>query len=138
MNKSATVLLVDDEQFIRSILARIVARAGYDHSEAANGVAALEALRATRYDYVIADIRMPKMDGIDLLKEIKLHWPDTRVILITAYAGRHGHEEAVAAGADGYISKPFRTDEIVSSLDALQCADEQPVRENHAEMSPLT
>jgi len=116
MNPKASILIVDDEEFIRRILVRIISRQGYVISEATNGVEALEKLKDTRYDFVITDISMPQMDGLELLAEIKKLHPQTIVILITAYSGRYSNDDVLEAGADGFISKPFKSDEIAGTL----------------------
>jgi YesN/AraC family two-component response regulator len=119
MHSKASVLIVDDEQFIRQILARIVQREGYAIGEASDGKDALEKLEQTKYDFVISDIRMPNMDGMELLAEIKTRFPDTIVILITAYAGDYTAKDVLAVGADHYITKPFKNVEIARTLGRL-------------------
>jgi YesN/AraC family two-component response regulator len=119
MRPKASVLIVDDERFIRQILARIVQREGYTVGEASNGKDALEKLEQTRYDFVISDIRMPNMDGMELLPTIKTRFPETTVILITAYAGDYTAKDVLAAGADHYITKPFKNVEIARTLGKL-------------------
>ena len=115
----ATVLVVDDEQFIRELLARSIKREGYLVSEAGDGREALEILRDNHIDIVISDIKMPNMDGWQLLEEIKKEYPDVSVILITAYAGDHTPEHAIEAGADYFITKPFKNVEIARTLTGL-------------------
>lgn len=115
----ATVLVVDDEQFIRQLLVRSIKREGYLVSEACDGREALEVLRESNVDIVISDIKMPNMDGWQLLEEIKKDYPDVSVILITAYAGDHTPEHAIEAGADYFITKPFKNVEIARTLTGL-------------------
>ncbi len=119
MSPKASVLIVDDEKFLRQILMRIVQREGYTVDEASDGKDALEKLKKTKYDFVISDIRMPNMDGMELLSAIKTKFPETMVILITAYAGDYGAKEVLAAGADHYITKPFKNIEIARTLGKL-------------------
>ncbi len=116
MHMKTSVLIVDDETFIRQILARIVSREGYEVRQACDGRDALARLSEASYDIVISDIKMPNMDGMELLAEIKANHPDIPVILITAYAGEYSAEEALKAGADAFIAKPFKNTEIAETL----------------------
>lgn len=120
MCANASVLIVDDETFLRQILTRIVKREGYSVAEAADGVEALEKLKSRQFEFVISDIKMPRMDGLELLAEIKSNWPDTKVLLITNYEGEYSAEMAIASGADFYITKPFKNVEIARSLHNLR------------------
>ncbi len=116
MDPRADVLIVDDETFIRQILARIVGREGYRVRQACDGHDALDRLSEASCDIVISDIKMPNMDGIALLSEIQSRYPEISVILITAYAGKYSAEEALKAGADAFIAKPFKNVEIAETL----------------------
>jgi len=116
MARKASVLIVDDEQFLRQILGRIVRREGYDVDEAVDGIDALSRMKDHQYDIVISDIRMPMMDGIELLKRIRATHYDTAVVLITAYAGEYVERDMIDAGADFYITKPFKNVEIAQAL----------------------
>lgn len=116
MRKQASVLVVDDESFIRQILSRIVSREGYQVHQASNGKDALKSLAETPCRIVISDIKMPNMDGIELLSRIKANYSDVCVILITAYAGEYSAQDALLAGADAFITKPFKNVEIAETL----------------------
>ena len=116
MDPRADVLIVDDETFIRQILARIVTREGYKVRQACDGQDALDRLSEASCDIVISDIKMPNMDGIALLSEIKSRHPEISVILITAYAGEYSAQDALRAGADSFIAKPFKNVEIAETL----------------------
>lgn len=116
---SPSVLVVDDEQFIRQLLVRTIKREGYLVSEAGDGRKALDILSEKHIDIVISDIKMPNMDGWQLLEEIKKEYPEISVILITAYAGDHTPENAIEAGADYFITKPFKNVEIARTLTGL-------------------
>lgn len=116
MRPQASVLVVDDESFIRQILSRIVGREGYQVHQATDGKDALISLRDTPCQIVISDIKMPNMDGIELLSEIRARHEHVSVILITAYAGEYSAEAALSAGADAFITKPFKNVEIAETL----------------------
>jgi len=118
----SSVLIVDDEQFLRKILGRIISREGFSVDEATNGQQALDKMQSNNYDVVISDICMPSLNGIELLKEIKEHHQDTSVVLITGYAGEYTIDEMMTAGADYFISKPFKNIEISQMLKELKRA----------------
>lgn len=120
MKNGLSVLVVDDEVFIRQILSRIVSREGYSVAEAKDGIEALEKMTERQFDFVLSDIKMPRMDGMELLATIKEKYPDTLVLLITAYAGEYTSDDAIAAGADYFITKPFKNMEIARTLTALR------------------
>jgi len=113
------VLVVDDEQFLRQILVRIVKRDGYQVEEAANGREALEKMAQKHFDLVITDIKMPEIDGMELLARVAEEYPDSQVVVITSHSGEVSSREAIAGGASHFISKPFKNVEITHTLDSL-------------------
>lgn len=116
MKAKAAVLIVDDERIIREILTRSVTREGYAVDQATDGRDALDKLATSPFDIVITDIKMPGMDGIELLKKVKAQYPKTSVIIITAYGGSLTPTDTLKAGADMYITKPFKSFEIAEAL----------------------
>ena len=113
------ILVVDDEPDVISTLIESLEALGYSADGAPNGVAGLETLRKKPYDLVITDIRMPQKNGIDLLRDIKANYPDMPVIIITAYSLAYPPDQAIYEGADGYIAKPFRINQIDELLAKL-------------------
>ncbi|MBZ0170535.1 acetoacetate metabolism regulatory protein AtoC [Candidatus Methylomirabilis lanthanidiphila] len=107
-----TILVVDDEQGLREFLTALLEHAGYLVRTASDGEQALEHVAHQVPDLVISDIRMPKMDGIGLLTGIRKTYPHVPVIMMTAYASMDSTIQAMRLGADDYITKPFRIDEI--------------------------
>lgn len=112
----ASVLVVDDEPGIREFLQIMLNREGYDVSCAANGKEAINFFKKKRYDVVVADIRMPKVNGFEVLTRIKEISPETNVIMITAYASFESAVESMKEGAYDYITKPFNVDEIKTTV----------------------
>src|SRR3989449_5363508 len=108
----ARVLVVDDEKSMRDLLSITLEKEGYDVVTAAGGEAAIEALRRDATDAVITDLRMPKVDGLQVLRAAKEIAPDTTVIMITAVASTESAVEAMKLGAYDYITKPFKLDEV--------------------------
>lgn len=128
MLKRYSVLIVDDEPFIRQILSRIVSREGYEVTDVSDGNKALQALESKKFDFVISDIKMPEMDGIELLGHIKSRFPEIKVLLITAYSGAYTAQDAIADGADQFITKPFKNIEIAQTLQALIAGQKKPAK----------
>ena len=106
------ILVIDDEQSMRDFLSIMLKREGHDVVAAENGIDALKAVHTEIFDLVISDVRMPGLDGIDVLKTVKEVSPETVVIMITAYATAETAVEAMKLGAYDYITKPFKVDEI--------------------------
>ncbi len=101
------VLVVDDEKGIRSFVAEVLEDEGYDVSEAVNGEEALALLQKKRYHLVFTDIKMPVMDGRQLLRHIAKDFGDTEVIVLTAYGTVSSAVEAMKLGAFDYLQKPI-------------------------------
>jgi two-component system response regulator PilR (NtrC family) len=108
----ARVLIVDDEKSMRDLLSITLEKEGYDVSSATGGEAAIEMLHRDSVDVVITDLRMPKVDGLQVLRAAKEISPDTTVIMITAVASTESAVEAMKLGAYDYITKPFKLDEV--------------------------
>jgi putative nucleotidyltransferase with HDIG domain len=107
------VLVVDDEKFIRDILADFLGMEGYSVRTAEDGITALRELQRTRYDLVISDLKMPNMGGLELLREVSRHSPDTLTVIMTGFGTVETAIDAMKRGAYDYILKPFKVEEIV-------------------------
>lgn len=107
-----TCLIVDDEPQLRRVLVRLMEADGFVCVEAASGSDALEALARHRAALVLTDLRMPKMDGITLLRETRARYPDTAVVMITAVADVDVAVSCLAVGAMDYLTKPFNIEEV--------------------------
>ena len=114
-----TVLVVDDEENIRSGLVSLLDAWGYQGSGVESAEAALDALRHTTPDIVIADIRMPGMDGIQLLRAVKAQMSDADFIMITGYDADYSYLDVVEAGATDFIIKPFASEELRAKLQRI-------------------
>ena len=108
-----TVLIVDDEKNYPPILSAILEEEGYETLTANNGITALEIVRNSDIDLVLTDMKMPLMDGIELLERIKLTDPDLPVIMMTAHGTVEKAVEAMQKGAYNYILKPFDNERLV-------------------------
>jgi two-component system response regulator AtoC len=123
------VLVVDDEENLRHWLKLILTDAGYETDEAASGEEAFKKFENNIYDFVLCDIRMPKMDGPSMLHEMRRRQIPATVIMMSAYGSEETAVEAMKLGAYDYISKPFRQDEILLVLRKAE-ERERLVREN--------
>jgi two-component system response regulator AtoC len=110
------ILVVDDEESIRVALEALLSRHGYRVETAADGARALELLGPGEIDVAFVDVRMPGMDGIDLAREIREREIPTTVIVMSAYGSVDDAIQAMNAGAYDYITKPFKTDEVILTL----------------------
>ncbi len=106
------VLVVDDEEAIRNGIAEVLGLMGLKVATAASGAAALEMLARSPYAVVLLDIRMPDLDGMEVLKRIRQDHPESEVIMITAFPTIPGAVEAIKHGALDYLVKPFRIDDL--------------------------
>ena len=109
------VLVVDDEASIRDLLAKTLALAEYDVDVAADGRSALERMRLYPYDLLIADLRMPGMDGLTVIREAKRYKANLPVLIITGYSTESSAIEAVNLGVAGYLTKPFRVPQVLAA-----------------------
>jgi response regulator RpfG family c-di-GMP phosphodiesterase len=107
------VLVVDDEKFIRDIIADFLGMEGYIVRTAEDGTSAITELERARYDMVISDLKMPRMGGLDLLKEVARAHPDTLTVIMTGFGTVETAIDAMTRGAYDYILKPFKVEEVV-------------------------
>lgn len=112
MKSSISILLVDDEQIMRDLLQKILDREGYRILTAEDGAMACEILKREPIDIVVTDMKMPRMNGFELLEIIKQKHPSVGVIIMTAYGDTYTVKDALLLGADEYITKPFKSYEI--------------------------
>jgi response regulator RpfG family c-di-GMP phosphodiesterase len=105
-------LIVDDEPRLRQVLVRLMESDGFLCTEATNGVEALEHLQRQPYTLVLTDLRMPRMDGIELLRQARSRFPEVAVVMITAVADVEVAVSCLAIGAMDYLTKPFHLEEV--------------------------
>jgi DNA-binding response OmpR family regulator len=110
---SGKILIVDDEEAVRFFTADGLSRAGWQVYEADSGEAALATLEETSFDVMLLDLRMPGVDGLTVMRQTKEHWPDTMIIIMTAYASIDSAIEAVRQGAFDYLRKPCSVEDII-------------------------
>jgi two-component system, NtrC family, response regulator AtoC len=113
MGTTGEILVVDDDARMRDLIAKVLAREGYTVRALPRGQDVLQALEEGPADLVISDIRMPEMDGLLLLQEVKRLAPETSVLLMTAFGSIDTAVQAIKAGAYDYLTKPFKMDEVI-------------------------
>ena len=115
MNSKSSVLIVDDEEVVRRAHLRSLEVTGCVARVAEDGNEALRVMEQEPADVILLDIRMPGLDGMDVLKTIKTRWPDSEVVVITGYPTIESAKEAVRLGACNYIAKPVGPDDVIKA-----------------------
>ncbi len=110
------ILIVDDEESFRHMLSVILIKEGYEVEVSSTGEEGLQKAAASPFDQILCDIRMPRMDGLEFLREIKKTGVEASIIMMSAYGTMDTAIEAMKLGAYDYISKPFKPDEIILTL----------------------
>jgi CheY-like chemotaxis protein len=107
------VLVVDDEEPMRKLIVTLLSQKGHQCVTVSNGLEALDKISGNKFDAVIADIVMPEMDGIVLIKELSKHYQSLPVMIMTGHTDEYSAETAIAAGAREFINKPFSIEEFI-------------------------
>jgi two-component system response regulator PilR (NtrC family) len=110
------VLIADDDESVRDVVADIITREGYKVDTATDGNQAMDRILHGRFDLIITDLKMPGASGLDVLKRALSLDPDTSVVIITAFATLQSALEAVHEGAYDYVTKPFRLEEMLVTV----------------------
>jgi DNA-binding NtrC family response regulator len=123
----AAILLIDDEDDVLSMMRDVLIEEGYAPETLSDGAEALAQLEARRFDVVVSDIMMPRLNGMRLLEAVKRTHAEVKVILVTGYATRELAAEALEKGASRLLEKPFTTEQFVSAVrDALGATPSRP------------
>ncbi|NNK99600.1 MAG: response regulator [Xanthomonadales bacterium] len=115
MNQTSNILIVDDEEVVRRAHLRSLEQTGCRARAAENGYEAIRVMEEHPFDVVLLDLRMPGLNGMDVLKTIKDRWPECEVVVITGYPTIESAKEAVRLGAFNYIVKPVGPDDVVKA-----------------------
>ena len=118
MNAKPNILVIDDEEVVRQSLQRVLHGAQCNVEVASSGSAGLSVMDRQAVDVVLLDLRMPGMGGVEILEQIKRHWPHTEVIVITGYPAVDTVKEAMRLGAYDYLAKPLGPDEVIDVANA--------------------
>lgn len=111
----ARVLVVDDEAPIRDLLSKMLSLAEYEVDVAPDGPSAVDRMRMIQYDLLITDLRMPGVDGLNVIREARRLRADIPVIIVTGYSSEAAAIEAINLGVQGYLTKPFRVPRVLAA-----------------------
>ncbi len=115
-DETANILVMEDETTVAKGLQMVLSEAGYQVALAATGHAALDTMFTKQFDLMVADLRLPDMDGMDVIKLVKEKWPHTEVVVITGYSSIDSVVTSMKLGAYDYLAKPFSEDQIKESI----------------------
>ena len=115
------VLIVDDSKVVRQVLAMTLQDAGFSVIEASNGKEAIKLAKKYRFEFVITDIKMPKMDGLELIRKLRKmrQYKKTPILSLTNLNSDHFKTELKQAGATGWVNKPFGRHSLLNTIEKL-------------------
>ena len=117
--KKSSVLVVDDEEALRTVLSGELANEGYDVKAAADGDEAISEVEKSPFDLVLLDIKMPRMSGFEVLKYIKVNHAKTKVVMLTGFADLKNAIESKKLGADDFVSKPYDLVDLLTTIERV-------------------
>ena len=124
------VLIAEDEEITRNHLSDVLGDEGYDVVSTGNGLDALNEIKSSDFDILIADIKMPRMDGLELLSQVKEVSPETEVLIVTGFGSINSAVDAIKKGAFDYLPKPFDLDELILKVRKIQ--EQNELRQENA------
>jgi DNA-binding NtrC family response regulator len=119
MVQKSTILVVDDEEALRTVLSSELVNEGYDVNTAADGDDAVRELGMKPFDLVLLDIKMPRMNGFEVLKHIKENHAKTKVVMLTGFADLKNAIESKKLGADDFVSKPYDLVDLLTTIERV-------------------
>ena len=123
MAQNFSVLVVDDEDALRSVLSTELLSEGYVVETAADGDDAIAILQQKTFDLVLLDIKMPRVDGFEVLRFIKQRYPSTKVIMLTGFADLKNAIESKKLGAEDFVSKPYDLVDLLTTIERVLSAE---------------
>ncbi len=119
MAKKSSILVVDDEDALRTVLGGELANEGYEVRTAADGDEAISELEKSPFDLVLLDIKMPRLNGFEVLKFIKEKHEKTKVVMLTGFADLKNAIESKKLGADDFVSKPYDLVDLLTTIERV-------------------
>lgn len=119
MAEKNRILIVDDEDALRTILSSELVGAGYEIATAADGEEGVAEVKNRKFDLVLLDIHMPKLDGFEVLKFIKKEHPEVKVIMLTGFADLKNAIESKKYGAEDFVSKPYDLVDLLTTIERV-------------------
>jgi len=123
-NEKGRILIIEDDEEMRSLLEDYLEEEGFETDSVGNGSEAFRILVREIFDVVITDIRMPGLTGLDIIPGVRKLQPDTSIIVITAFGSEEVHQKAIQRGADSYLEKPLRFQELRRMIHELLSSKE--------------
>jgi len=118
-NKKNLILVVDDEESLRTVLSSELINEGYEVRTAADGDDAIVEMRNADFDLVLLDIKMPRMNGFEVLKHIKENHARSKVVMLTGFADLKNAIESKKLGADDFVSKPYDLVDLLTTIERV-------------------
>jgi DNA-binding NtrC family response regulator len=119
MDAQRSVLIVDDDDTLRTTLRKIFEKAGFQTQTARNAQEAVRIFAEREWDLVLADLKLPRKDGLSLLDELRELRPDAKVVIMTAYGDQDTQQDALRRGALAYLDKPVSRGELLALCDRV-------------------
>lgn len=119
MGEPKKILVIDDEEIVQVCCRRVLLPMGYEVDIASNGIEGLKFLSKKKYDVVFTDMKMPDMDGQEVVTHVRRMAPDTKVVVVTGYCTEDMREDVDRLGVDYYMEKPFCPDGLIKALKSL-------------------
>ena len=119
MAKKSSILVVDDEDALRTVLSGELASEGYEVQTASDGDEAVTEMGKANFDLVLLDIKMPRMNGFEVLKFIKEKHAKTKVVMLTGFADLKNAIESKKLGADDFVSKPYDLVDLLTTIERV-------------------
>ncbi|MEK9138104.1 MAG: response regulator [Bacteroidota bacterium] len=119
MSEKSKILVVDDEDALRTVLSGELVSEGYEVRTAADGDDAISSLQKESFNLVLLDIKMPRMNGFEVLKFIKEKYPDTKVVMLTGFADLKNAIESKKLGAEDFVSKPYDLVDLLTTIERV-------------------
>lgn len=119
MAKKRSILVVDDEDALRTVLSSELTNEGYEVQSASDGDEAIGELQKTTFDLVLLDIKMPRLNGFEVLKFIKEHHQASKVVMLTGFADLKNAIESKKLGADDFVSKPYDLVDLLTTIERV-------------------
>jgi DNA-binding NtrC family response regulator len=119
MADKSHILVVDDEDALRMVLSSELSSSGYEVTTAADGDEAITVVQNKKFDLVLLDIKMPKVDGFEVLKFIKKNFPTVKVIMLTGFADLKNAIESKKHGAEDFVSKPYDLVDLLTTIERV-------------------
>jgi DNA-binding NtrC family response regulator len=119
MAKKSSILVVDDEDALRTVLSSELTNEGYEVRSASDGDEAIGELQKGAFDLVLLDIKMPRLNGFEVLKFIKEHHQTSKVVMLTGFADLKNAIESKKLGADDFVSKPYDLVDLLTTIERV-------------------